>query len=171
MKCENCNDRSATFFFEQSINGEKHSRHLCHTCAESLGFIRKGQGLLDESFSPLFGSHTAMLDEIFGFAGQGIKAQKCEGCGATWQELARSGKVGCPRCYQTFGEALQPTLRSLHGNVTHTGRAPADRLAKRERKDKLTELRRALGEAVAAENFEDAARIRDEIRALEKEEG
>lgn len=168
MKCENCNKNEATFFYQETINGKTRALHLCPECAAKL---QGGEGL------PHFPFHTLqndLLDGLFGFTAAPMGKESktaCPDCGAVWADLVKTGKAVCPRCYQTFGEALQPTLRSLHGNVTHTGRAPADRLAKRERKDKLTELRRALGEAVAAENFEDAARIRDEIRALEKEEG
>ena len=122
---------------------------------------------------PFHSLQNDLLNGLFGFsappAGKESKTA-CPDCGAVWADLVKTGKAVCPRCYQTFGEALQGTLRSLHGNVTHTGRAPAGRRAEKERKDKLSELRRALGEAIATENFEDAARIRDEIRALEREE-
>jgi protein arginine kinase activator len=81
----------------------------------------------------------------------------------------KSSKAFCPECYTTFLEELRPTLRSLHGNVTHTGRAPAGRRAQQEKRDKLASLKAQLGEAIKEENFEEAAKLRDEIRGLEKE--
>ena len=169
MKCENCNERNATFFFEQHINGEGRSHHLCHACAEKLGLITKGKSILEEGFSPLFASHTSMIDEIFGLTGQGVKAKKCEGCGATWQELAKSGKVGCPRCYTTFGAELESSIRSIHGNVTHVGTGPARHTEADTREAQLEGLKKALGQAIEEENFEQAARLRDQIRALANE--
>ena len=169
MKCESCHNNEATFFYQETVNGKTRALHLCAECAAKLQ--NGGEGL---PHFPFHAPQNDLLDGLFGFFAPPAEQQTktaCPDCGAVWADLLKTGKAVCPRCYQTFGEALQPTLRSLHGNVTHTGRAPADRRARRERKDKLTELRRALGEAITAENFEDAARIRDEIRALEKEEG
>ena len=169
MKCENCNERNATFFFEQHINGEKRSHRLCHPCAEKLGLISKSKST-SETFSPLFAPGATLFDEIFGFAGQGVKAKVCEGCGATWQEIAKSGKVGCPLCYTTFDAELEHSIRSIHGNVTHAGRAPAARLVALEKKKRMVNLKSALKTAIEAENVEEAARLRDEIRAMENGE-
>ena len=166
MKCENCNQQNATFFFEQSINGKVRSSRLCHACAEKLGLIAKSAP--EEGFSPLFAPHVGLIDEIFSLAGQGVKAKKCEGCGATWQELTQSGKVGCPRCYTTFGAELEHSIRSIHGNVTHVGTGPARRITD-TREAHLEELKKALHQAIEDENFEEAARLRDQIHAHEGE--
>ena len=164
MKCENCNERNATFFFEQHINGEKRSHRLCHPCAEKLGLISKSKST-SETFSPLFAPGTTLFDEIFGFAGQGVKAKVCEGCGATWQEIAKSGKVGCPLCYTTFGAELEHSIRSIHGNVTHVGAGPIKQPVKDTREAQLEDLKKALRQAIEEENFELAAQLRDQIRA------
>lgn len=168
MKCENCHNNEATFFYQETVNGKTRALHLCAECAAKLQ--NGGEPLLHFPFHSL---QSDLLDNLFGFTEAPVDKESktaCPDCGAVWADLLKTGKAVCPRCYQTFGEALQPTLRSLHGNVTHTGRAPADRRALRERKDRLATLRSQLAEAISTENFEDAARIRDEIRALEKEE-
>ena len=180
MKCENCNERNATFFLEQIINGEKRSHRLCRACAEQLGLFHPGKNAIEDVFSPLLGSHTAMIDEIFGFAGQGVKAKKCEGCGATWQELSKSGRVGCPRCYATFEAELESSIRGIHGNVTHVGTGPVKKrvstgpVKKRvctTREDLLEDLKKLMREAIESENFEEAARLRDKIRAESDKKG
>lgn len=170
MKCEGCNERNATFFFEQNINGHKQSRHLCHACAEKMGFFTTDHTLSEESFSPLLGSQSALIHEIFGLTGQGVKAKKCEGCGATWPELSKSGRVGCARCYKTFGAELERSIRSIHGNVTHVGKRPARSHAENNHQHLLDDLKKALHDAIESENFEEAARLRDQIRAQSDKE-
>ena len=173
MKCEKCHDRNATFFFERNINGERHTYHLCHACAEEIGLLTKGKpSLFEDAFSPLFSSHTDLIDDIFGLSkGVGVKTKKCEGCGATWQEIANAGRVGCPLCYGTFEGELEHSIRSMHGNVTHVGRAPAKNLALKQRENMVSDLKKALQAAIEGENFEEAARLRDEIRAITEKKG
>ena len=72
-------------------------------------------------------------------------------------------------CYETFENELRPTLRSIHGTQTHTGRAPHGISGKNEKKRKLESLRTSLENAIAHEEFEEAARLRDEIRELERD--
>ena len=91
-------------------------------------------------------------------------------CSECASELKKSGKTGCPECYKTFGEELRSTIRSIHGNVKHIGRAPAKFRKSREKENELKELKKQLKEAIANENFESAANIRDKIRAMEKGE-
>ena len=173
MKCEKCNEKEANFFYEENVNGEKRSYHLCRACAEEMGLITKGKaGFGEDPFSALFPSgYGNFIGDIFGLPQSlGVKAKKCEGCGSTWQEIAKSGKVGCPLCYGTFGDELERSIRSIHGNVTHAGRAPAARLAALEKKNRIVNLKSALKTAIEAENFEEAARLRDEIRAMENGE-
>ena len=129
-------------------------------------------GFGEDPFSALFpAGYGNFIGDIFGLPQSlGVKAKKCEGCGSTWQEIAKSGKVGCPLCYGTFGDELERSIRSIHGNVTHAGRAPAARLAALEKKNRMVNLKSALKTAIEAENFEEAARLRDEIRAMENGE-
>ena len=175
MKCESCKQQEATFYYEENRNGHSRSVHLCADCAAKLQGGGKLFGESGEGFSfPTFPSlHNDFLDGLFGLSAASkekeITQKTCSGCGAAWGDLLSAGKAFCPQCYTTFKKELHPTLRSLHGNVTHTGRAPADRRAKQERRDRLTLLKTQLSEAIAAEKFEDAAKLRDEIRALERE--
>ncbi|MBE6703535.1 MAG: hypothetical protein E7585_09050 [Ruminococcaceae bacterium] len=167
MKCENCKTNEATFFYEEIINGESKSLRLCAACAAKM----KGEHKLFTATDSALPFHANFLDGLFGLSGntKSESGKSCPGCSATWQELRNSGKAVCPRCYETFGEELKPTLRSLHGNVTHVGRAPAGRRAQKEKRDRLADLKNRLAEAIRDEKFEDAAALRDEIRGLEKE--
>ncbi|MBQ3482985.1 MAG: UvrB/UvrC motif-containing protein [Clostridia bacterium] len=162
MKCEKCNQNEATVFYKESVNGKVRSLHLCAACAAE-------QQSAHPFFSPSYPDN--LLGELFGLAAHGKphrdEARRCPDCGATWSDLLRDGKACCPKCYTAFADLLEPTVRQLHGNVTHAGRAPAARRAVREKESRLTELKRQLQEAVAAENYEQAAKLRDEIRGME----
>ena len=173
MKCESCKQNEATFFYEETINGQSRSLRLCAECAAKMKtggklFPEQGDALSFPSFTHF---HNNFLDGLFGITAPSAKgtAKSCPACGATWGDLLKSSKAFCPECYTTFMEELRPTLRSLHGNVTHTGRAPAGRRAQQEKRDRLASLKAKLGEAIQTENFEDAATLRDEIRRLERE--
>jgi len=77
--------------------------------------------------------------------------------------------LGCPDCYTYFGDELAPLLRAMHHGDRHVGKRPVGAAAEERRVETLAELRRQLEEAVAAENYELAAKLRDDIRALSGE--
>ena len=164
MKCERCQQNEATFFYEENVNGTKRSLRLCAACAAKMQA---------ESPAPAFGGFGShLLDGLFGLSAAPVAEPRktCPGCNATWSALAKAGKAFCPQCYTAFADELEPSLRSLYGNhVRHTGRAPAGQRAAQERRDTLASLKKQLAEAIAAEKYEDAAQLRDQIRALEKE--
>ena len=165
MKCEKCNAKEATVFLEQTINGESKSMHLCHDCAAAVS----KEGFFD---SNPFSLGSELFGDLFGFTAPhriSSVTKSCPDCGATFQQIRREGKVSCPCCYLTFSEELEPTVRSLHGKATHTGRTPAGHREAAEKRSRLGALREELKAAVTNEQYEQAARLRDEIKALEKE--
>jgi len=84
----------------------------------------------------------------------------CPGCGSTLQRLSASAHLGCPRCYRHFREPLRATLRRLHGSTCHFGRRPRPILPP----PRLEELREQLERAIEEQRFEDAARLRDQLK-------
>ena len=173
MICEKCKKKEATIFYEETINGVKRSYSICSDCAaelEQAGEISLSHNLFS---LPSFGSfHDGLFGGLFGSSAAQLQTRKtCPKCGAAMSDLKKAGKVGCSHCYSTFGEELRDTIRSIHGNVKHVGRAPARFLENREKSDRLSLLRHRLKEAIAKEDFEQAATLRDEIRSLENQEG
>ena len=160
MICEKCNRHTATVLYKETVNGVTSAWNLCPACATSMN----AGGFLSGTPFPLF-------DGLFGLGkpvGSVPPAKSCEGCGATLADIQREGKACCPQCYATFAEAWEGTVRSIHGKAVHTGRTPSGFREKKEAAEQLALLKKQLSEAIAAEKYEDAARIRDEIRALEK---
>lgn len=169
MKCDKCNEKEATFLYEELRNGKKRSYHLCHDCAKALGLTNQSGFMADDIFGSLQSGFPNLLQDIFGSAAaKPREGKRCSGCNATWQEIAQEGKVGCPACYQSFAEELERSIRSIHGNVTHTGRAPTACREANEKKRRIADLRAGLRAAIESENFEEAARLRDLIRAEEQ---
>lgn len=170
MKCEKCNQHEATFFYQTQINGHASSLALCHTCAAEAGLV--GSKSSTDPFAFTLGSFPNLLGDIFAPSQQKKRAGdvSCPACGATWSDLAAVGKVGCPDCYRTFAEQLSPSIRAMHGNATHTGRAPAKAQAARDKHTRTEALKKELKAAIESENFEKAATLRDEIRALQEGE-
>ncbi|MBQ8208879.1 MAG: UvrB/UvrC motif-containing protein [Clostridia bacterium] len=172
MLCEKCKKNNAAFFFEENINGKKRSFALCSSCAEEMkknGELQSGESLFDS-----LGFPSSLHDSLFGslFASPAKAMQigtkkTCPGCGSTLEDFRRLGKAGCSECYRTFSAELEPTIRSIHGNAKHTGRAPAKEKAKHEKENELKALKIELKSAIENEEFEKAAQLRDKIKSIE----
>lgn len=169
MLCERCKKNTATVFYEENINGESSSYSLCSECASNMKKNGELSGLF--SFSGLGGMHDQLFGGLFGIAEPTAKTRKvCPLCSSTFSDFQKNGKTGCPQCYKTFGEELKGTIRSIHGNVKHIGRAPSKFRKNREKENEVKTLKKQLKEAIASENFELAATLRDKIHALENNE-
>ena len=171
MLCQNCKTRQANTHIRQVINGELTELDLCPECAAKLGYENAFSDFLD------LGS---MMSGFLGMPTVSALARedKCPGCGATFSQITKSGKVGCAKCYDVFFERLLPTIKRIHGNTVHTGkRLRTARLqsgsSKEQDEDSRTEretLSEKLQAAVKAQEFEQAAKLRDRINEL-KEKG
>ncbi|MBE6555854.1 MAG: hypothetical protein E7663_06470 [Ruminococcaceae bacterium] len=165
MKCEKCLQNEATYYYEETVNGKTRSLHLCAECAKKM---QSGQIPKEDSAPDLFSSPLPdLLGDLFGLSPKKTEsAKRCPDCGALWQDLVSCGKACCPTCYKTFAQELERTVRAIHGNVTHTGRAPAGFRAVHEKEQRIAALKKELAAAITDENFEKAAELRDEIRKL-----
>lgn len=146
------------------------SQYLCKACAEQLGI---GSPKMPDK-------HTAqVLEEVLSnlqsgrAGGARQRPQVCPGCGLSTADFRSKGRFGCPRCYETFRSELLPLLQRIHEAQVHRGRLPGRTATPPAPKDDraLAELRRRLEDAVRGERYEEAARLRDELRAAERGEG
>jgi protein arginine kinase activator len=85
-------------------------------------------------------------------------------------EFRAQGRLGCARCYTTFQSALGPLLRKLHGAARHVGRTPRTDGRITELRRRVETLRAEIERAVRSEEYERAAALRDELRAVEDEQ-
>lgn len=162
MICQNCQKRIATVYFSQVINNKKTEMFLCEQCANEKKHI--------SYVSPL-----SISDFLSGFAGSNAspyissipRSMVCEGCGMSYEEFQKTGKLGCGKCYEFFGERLKPVLKRLHGNVDHIGKVPGNISMSLKLTKEIEKLKEELNRAVRNEEYEKAAEIRDKIKAIE----
>ncbi len=183
MICKKCGKKYADVYYKQTINGKTTEYALCSECADEL----KKNGELDikmpfayDGFGDIFG-----LDNFFGISNlpnsahkvhrSGVSEKKrCTFCASTFDDLVRTGKVGCHKCYEVFADELKPSIENIHGNAKYMGRRPGKRKTEEIRRDKndsiqdkIKALRTELDEAVSNQEYEKAAVIRDKIREIE----
>lgn len=97
--------------------------------------------------------------------------QTCPICQLSFLEFRNSGRLGCPHDYEVFRDELMPLLENIHEETRHCGKVPRRAPRNSQRQTELIDLRNKLKRAVAAEDYEGAAKLRDQIRTLEQESG
>jgi protein arginine kinase activator len=96
---------------------------------------------------------------------------KCPNCGFTQADFKKTGRLGCANCYDVFGEGLESLLKSMHKGTRHVGKAPASQRQERDTQQQLKSLQEQLGKAIAGEDYEKAAQLRDDIKRLQGKPG
>lgn len=162
MLCQNCKKNEASTHIKRIINGESATYHLCRDCASSFGF------------SDSFSDFSLNLSELFGgFLGDlpvstlSNRVIRCEKCGSTFDDIAKSGRVGCADCYSLFYDKLLPSLQRIHGRTKHEGKIAQSAGAEIKREREISDLRQEMNQSVGEQDFERAARLRDKIKELE----
>ncbi|MBL0920585.1 MAG: UvrB/UvrC motif-containing protein [Phycisphaerales bacterium] len=142
-------------------NGKKVERHLCEKCARKQGIVYQTPVPINELLSKIVMSQGLAPEP-------GAKSGVCPGCGMTWAHFRQKGLLGCGECYKTFEKELMPLIERAHeGGATHTGKSPRRAGSRSEiLHGRLASLRRQLQEAVAAEQYERAAALRDQLREV-----
>ncbi len=189
MLCEVCNMRDAKICYTEIINGQKREQYLCEECAAKRTSIMKNP-FADGSFS-LGGLLAGLISKELNKASGGDKRKTeieskvdadkeelcCSECGMTLKEFRDTGKFGCPNCYKTFEPFFSKNIKIIQATDRHCGKYPknykdiAEKAGKEKAEGKAEELSNVemlsirLQQAVEREDFEEAAKIRDEIKA------
>lgn len=168
MLCDECKKNEACVHITQISKNGKTDKNLCEKCATQYGNV-----VLDgnNGFSV-----NDFLKGIFSSAQQRPEAEEaatepeavCPNCGMAYGDFMHTGKIGCSVCYEIFGKRLEPLLRRIHGSSTHNGKIPHRSGGELQVKQRISLLRKELQEHVAKEEYEQAARLRDQIKELEK---
>jgi protein arginine kinase activator len=159
MICDLCKSAEAKVFLTEIVEGKMKKVNLCDSCSKAKN--------VDDP------TGFALTDLLVGLgAAQDIErgpgaAERCPGCGFSQADFKKTGRLGCAECYETFSEPLNSLLKAMHKGTTHTGKVPARIARQLERDSTLKILQRDLQKAVAEENYESAAQIRDQLRQME----
>ena len=160
MLCEECGKNQATVSITVTTGSGTSTRRLCPECMKKMEF-----GLVK-------GDIQSFLSSVLSVLGNEKKTDQpsvvCSSCGLSFAEFEHTGRLGCAQCYRDFAAQLKPSLQKIHGRTQHAGRRPRGFVPdpEDERAERLTMLRKQMDEAVACENFEEAARLRDEMKTL-----
>ncbi len=155
MKCDLC-DKDAVVHLTQVVNGEMKEVHLCEEHAKEQGI---------DINSPI--SITDILMGL-GEAKQGIEHElspACPRCGMAREEFRKRGRLGCPDCYKTFMAELAVAIKAMHHSTQHIGKIPGHEGAQTRIKSQIARFRKELDAAIAREDYEKAAQLRDQISA------
>ena len=159
MVCDVCKANPATVFLTQIIDGKMQKVNLCESCA-------KEKGVTDPLSFGLADLLPGLVAEAV--AGEpGESPQRCPVCGFTQADFKKTGRFGCPDCYNAFADGLAGLLKAMHRRTKHTGKIPSRLRRSTELSARIEKIRKELETAVTDENYEAAARLRDELRNLE----
>jgi len=162
MVCNICGKNQATVHLTEIIDDQITELHLCEECAQKKGAQME--------------SHFGLSDLLAGLADLGTQFNKtktesklkCPRCGLSYEDFKKVGRLGCGECYNAFKDALIPLLKRIHGSTQHYGKSPKKIAKIVKARNELDVLREKLQKAIYKEDFEEAAKLRDRIKELEK---
>lgn len=159
--CQRCNKAPATVHLLDIVppHGEKRERHLCERCAAEEGVTAQKHETV-----------STILDHFIkhGAGAQQLAELQCPDCGMTFREFRSQGLLGCPKDYHAFAKPLNALIERAHDGATHhIGKVPSRLGGEPSPLAKVAHLRRQMREAVEHEDYELAARLRDQIKEFE----
>ena len=166
-RCELCGKQPASVRYTEIDESQVTKRFICRGCAQA-------RGLLDEPSKPV-----VALQELLAMPAPAPPEPEppaasrelvCGSCGLAFTAFRKQGRLGCAACYRAFEAQLVPLLRKIHAHVRHAGKSPRTYARKIELRQKVADLRAELERAVRGEDYESAARLRDQLRGLEQEQ-
>lgn len=177
MVCDICGKKKATVHLTEIVDEQMSEMHLCEECA------RQKSSQMEQQFG--------LADLLAGLADTPKPASakesdksplQCSRCHLPYEDFRKFGRLGCGECYTSFKDHLSGLLRKIHGSNQYLGKTPPkfhDKhavaltpapVAEQSPADVLENLKQQLQQAIAAEDFERAATIRDQIRTKEQKD-
>ncbi len=162
MLCQKCHKNLATLRYAEVVDGQVTEQHLCVDC---MGRLQSESGAGFELSPTAPDSKKPSAEHI---VREVVRSQRaCPNCGALLSGALELGKVGCPTCFDTFRDQLSPALHASHQATKHKGKVLSHDNTRAQLQADLQAKRGLLRSVLRAENYEEAARLRDEIRELE----
>ena len=174
MTCDICGKKKATVHLTEIVDEQMSEMHLCEECARQKSSQMEQQfGLADLLAGLSDTSKTASSKDA------DKTVLKCSRCELPYEDFRKFGRLGCGECYTFFREHLTGLLRKIHGSNKYLGKTPPTFQANQNAiapegplvflpTEDLSDLKQQLQSAIASEDFEKAAMIRDKIRNLEQ---
>jgi len=157
MQCEKCQCEKATVFLTQIINGKMHKIDLCEKCAKEMGVTNASTFSLADLLIKTEAERQTKSSR---------ENMACPSCGFTQEDLSKTGRVGCGKCYEVFRDVLGEALKDMQRSSQHTGKIPGRYL--RHDSPDHGEIEKALNLAIEQENYEEAAALRDQLKRFKK---
>ena len=163
MKCQKCNKREATTHMTKIVNGHKEELYLCSECAATNQEYKAMKANMNfgigDFLTGMFngGKHAGVPEQI---------ADVCPTCRMPYSEFLKKGKLGCGDCYSAFSARIKRPLKQIHGTCEHVGKVPKRGGGELMLGRKISALEAELNAAVLKQDFETAAKLRDEIRDM-----
>ena len=197
MLCQNCNKKVATVFISTIVNGQNSQMYLCTDCAKEfhdsmnpdmkipfpINDILSNMSFDENTVNDLIeglkemeisGELKGMLEQEHVVEGQqeeGNNDKKaditCSVCNTSFEDYKKTGKLGCSRCYSTFEKQLKPIIEGIYGYSEHIGKFPKNEFKDVQAIRAVEHLKQQLNIAIQEEEYEQAAKLRDEILELE----
>jgi len=148
VDCQKCGRKPATVFMTTVVGEELKRTDLCQDCARETGAVQPSGFLSAENL--MTGMGQSMTTGL----------EKCPACGYPVDSLQKTGRLGCAVCYEKFSVLLVEALTESQKGLTHLGKRPGRKLARRE------DLEEELRQLIQTEQYEEAAKIRDRLAKL-----
>ena len=160
-----CKQNEAKVFLTQIVGDKVQKVDLCESCAKTKGINEPGGFSLADLLLGLGASQEIAQ------SGSGTEEPRCPNCGFTQADFKKAGRLGCSECYTAFSDGMENLLKSMHKGTKHIGKVPTSQRQSRDLTDRLKTLNKRLEKAIATEDFEQAALLRDEIKATKAQIG
>ncbi len=163
-KCEFCDVGEATIHLTQVVDGTIKKLNLCQECAQRNGI---------DLHSPV-----SITDLLLGIGKQQAKRNArdqgdefdlcCSRCQLSRAEFKKRARMGCPECYQSFHSEVSAITQAMHHSRQHVGKIPKRQGQEVRMSSRIASLKKGIEVAIEKEDYEQAARLRDEIRNIHK---
>jgi len=165
IMCDECGARPANIHLTTIVDGEKRDFNLCSECLARKKELSVDFGAIASRLSKMIRQKQEKAAE----PETPIPDISCAQCGTTYAEFRASGHVGCAQCYEAFRQPLTEWMARTHGASRHIGRTSGGMGCAVSLRMKLDKLKRMQKKAIANEEYEQAALLRDQIRTLSAE--
>ena len=150
MLCDDCKKKPATIFFKEVVPGKVVELHLCESCAQKRGLLMTQKMSPAEILQKLLKERSAKDEKVI-----------CPVCYLSLAEFKRHGRFGCSNCLNVFDPHIRKLIEQIQQSNKHIGK----KAGQGDRKGfEVFKLREQLRKALEKEAYEEAAKIRDQLK-------